>query len=124
MKLFLLKFRVSSLAADCIQFKNQRNKLTAEELVVILGRYNLEALTERGATTRDVKLIHVYPDWNTSPHKWDANVAVLLLSEAVLFTAFIQPVCLPDNESMPDTHDDAGAVSQIDLVTLNMTFHL
>lgn len=59
---------------------------------------------------RDVKSIHVHPEWKVDAEKWDADLAILVLDEAVLFTRFIQPVCLPANLAI-EKYDDGTVVS-------------
>lgn len=109
-KLSLLKVIFALLAAHCIQYKHQRIKLTTEKFTVFIGRYNLDVPVERGATARDVKLIIVHPDWKIFTYKWDADLAVLVLNEAVAFTEYIQPICLPASVKI-ENYDRGTVVS-------------
>lgn len=80
---------------------------------MFLGRYNLDAQAERGAVARDVKSIHVHPEWKVNSEKWDADLAVLVLTEAVSFTQYIQPVCVPASAAI-DHYDEGTVVSYRD----------
>lgn len=84
--------------------------LSADEIVVFLGRYDLESKAEKGSTTREVSSIHVHPEWKIKSDKWDADLALLVLNEIVTFTNFIQPVCVPANKTV-EKYDDGTVVS-------------
>lgn len=68
---------------------------------MILGAYNL-SIRERGIAQRDVKDICVHPDWKVYSDKYDADIAIFVLSSAVEFTNYIRPVCLPTNDGNLD----------------------
>lgn len=67
-----------------------------------LGAYDLSSKNEEGAVTRSVSKIDVHPDWNVYKKKFDADIAILTLSENVTFSDFIQPVCIPANDTAID----------------------
>lgn len=60
-----------------------------------LGAYNLTDKNERGVIERNVAEIFIHPDWDVYDNKFDADIAILLLSENITFTYDIQPVCIP-----------------------------
>ncbi len=64
---------------------------------VLLGAYNLYVKVERGLQQRDVEEIYVHPDWRVFNEKYDADIAILVLSEMVDFTNYIRPICMPDD---------------------------
>lgn len=45
--------------------------------------------------------LHIHPDWNTETEAYDADIAVLMLENSVIFTRYIQPACLIDPNSPP-----------------------
>ncbi|XP_037052393.1 chymotrypsin-like elastase family member 2A [Bradysia coprophila] len=95
-------------AAHCVQQKNSVRKLAPEDVVVLLGAYNLDSKIERGIQQRDVAEIHVHPDWKIFCDKYDADIAIFVLSSAVWFTDYIRPVCIPaDTETF---HDIKGSI--------------
>lgn len=90
-------------ASHCVQPKGVSKKLQPDDVIVLLGRYNLDLKVERGAVQRSVDDIRVHPDWNAFEGKFDADIAILVLNEIIEFTSFIRPVCLPsDFEEISD----------------------
>lgn len=96
-------------AAHCINDKDSLTKLTADEIVVQLGRYDLKSKVERGSTQREVTEVIINPNWKIFTKKWDSDLAILVLSYPVRFTSYIQPVCLPTANT--DTFIDGYVVS-------------
>lgn len=80
-------------------------KLSADDFVVLLGRYNIKYKVERGEITREVKKIHVHPDWDISAFDWDADLAVVTLAKSVEFSNYIQPVCFPADTRVEHFND-------------------
>lgn len=87
-------------AAHCIHDKNVLKKLDPEDIIMLIGRYNIKQWTEAGSETRSVGQIIMHPDWKNYSLKYDADVAVLVLDRVVEFTAFIKPVCLSMDSSV------------------------
>lgn len=88
------------LAAHCLQYKNDLEALSPEDLIVLIGRHNLESSVERGAIQRDVKEIHIHPDWDPISEKWDADLTLLVLKKPVKFSEWIQPVCISADKNV------------------------
>lgn len=78
------------------------------ELLVRLGAYNLTNIRETGAVNRNVSEIIVHPDWEVYEDDYDADIAILVLSDHVPYTNYIRPVCLP-------FEDDATDISAVDV---------
>ncbi|KAG4070568.1 hypothetical protein HA402_011955 [Bradysia odoriphaga] len=74
------------------------------DVMVLLGAYNIDLRTEIGVQPRGVDDIHVHPDWDPSSAKYDADLAILILSEIVEFTKHIRPVCMPENDPPVDVY--------------------
>lgn len=85
-------------AAHCVHQKNSARKLFPDDVLVLLGAYNLDVKLERGAQQRSVDKIYIHPDWRVFSDKFDADLAVFVLSELVEFTNFIRPICLPNDD--------------------------
>jgi len=96
-------------AAHCIRDKGSESELLRTDIIVLLGAYDLTSRFERGVKQRDVEEIHVHPDWREYSDKYDADLAILVLSEIVSFTNFVRPVCLPDHDIVFD--DVTGTVA-------------
>lgn len=105
-------------AAHCIQNKDLPAKLGASELVVLLGRYNLKSDRELGAVRKEVTEIISHPDWHYFEEKWDADLAILVLMTTVVFSNYIQPVCIPDDDTV-ESYKAGTVVSWIWFLQLN-----
>lgn len=74
--------------------------------MVVLGAKNLETFNEVGRVMFGVDTIYIHQNWNPYAAKNDADVAVLMLSEEVTFSNFIQPACIARiPKSMTDIND-------------------
>jgi secreted trypsin-like serine protease len=84
--------------AHCMQPKVEPSQISPqispEELEVLLGKQDLSK-DEAGSERRDVTNIFVHKDWKFQEKKYDADVAILVLNEDVVFSQYIMPVCLP-----------------------------
>ncbi len=69
---------------------------------VLLGAYNLHVKIERGVQQRMVDEIYIHPDWRAFHEKYDADIAIFVLSEIVEFTKYIRPICMPDGDPPVD----------------------
>lgn len=87
-------------AAHCIHDKNVQKKLDPDDIILLIGRYNVKQWVEAGSETWYVEKIIMHPDWKNYSLKYDADVAVLVLDRPVTFSAFIKPVCLTMDTSI------------------------
>lgn len=94
-------------AAHCIQRKNSLAILSPQDLVVLLGAYNITAMDQSGTVKANVTEIHVHPEWDPyfTP-TYDADVAILVLSHSISFTKYIRPICIPTDS----THIDSATI--------------
>lgn len=69
----------------------------------MLGRFNVSDHNEPGSTNSLVYDIKIHPDWDFNSDKYDADIAIVILQDAVQFGKFIQPVCLPPARQQPLT---------------------
>lgn len=70
-------------------------RLSPYEAVVRLGVFNLTDGNESGAIQRNVSEIFTHPEWDVYDDTYDADIAILILSENITFTDDIQPACVP-----------------------------
>lgn len=61
----------------------------------MLGSHNLSVRVEKGRSYVGVDRIEIHPDWNPSSESYDADIAILTLSDDISFTRYIKPICLP-----------------------------
>lgn len=77
--------------------KFQSEPLDPEDVLVFLGRYNLDVKIEKGAVQREVSKIVTHPDWNVQNIRYDADLSILELSAIIDFSDSIRPICLPSS---------------------------
>lgn len=72
-------------------------------MIVKLGMHDLTT-NETGSLTSSVEEIILHPDWNISNSRFDADIAIIILRDPVVFTDFIQPICLPRRKRLLSGH--------------------
>lgn len=82
-------------ASHCFQSKGFLTPLAPELLSVLIGRFNLNNPNEPGAKVSSAQQIILHPDWNIEDDKYDADIAIVVLTETVQYSDQIQPICLP-----------------------------
>lgn len=82
-------------ASHCLHEK-YKVQVPAANVIVFLGRFDIEDENEVGSLEADISDILVHPDWNPFDVSFNADIAVLTLKHQIIFTSLIQPVCLPD----------------------------
>lgn len=82
-------------AAHCLYQKFDSNVLSPSELVVFLGKHNLNSTFERGSVPAYVKKIFVHPEWKPQSEDYDADISVIFLDKPVEYSNYISPVCWP-----------------------------
>ena len=88
-------------AAHCIETADSTN------ITVVAGAHNL--LSEIETTTRQMRTIQqifLHPQYNSSAI--DHDIAVLRVDTPFIFTKYIQPACLPDDEAQ--SNEDVIAI--------------
>ncbi|XP_059610758.1 uncharacterized protein LOC132257743 [Phlebotomus argentipes] len=95
----LISDRLVLTAAHCF-FRNTGEKILVQDVVLILGKYDLRKPDEDGAKIVYPSTLKLHNDYTSyilqgeSKHKPDADIAVLIMPEPVEFTQFIRPICL------------------------------
>jgi secreted trypsin-like serine protease len=77
-----------------MQEKGVREPFRSQDIVALLGAYDLNILHEAGRSIFAIQKIEIHPDWLYQSVQYDADIAVLVLIGEVQFTPYIQPVCL------------------------------
>ncbi|XP_017487283.1 PREDICTED: serine protease gd isoform X2 [Rhagoletis zephyria] len=88
----LVSSRVVISSAHCFRLHKQR--YTANEVLVFLGRHNLRNWNEEHSIAAPVSEIYLHPDYNAALGTYDADIAVLVLKHQVRFNTYIRPACL------------------------------
>ena len=101
--MFLTIFKYDTLfiilAAHCIQEKGENSPLLPRSVIVLLGFHNLSNSIEIGRIPFAVQTIQIHPDWNPYTSSYDADIAVLMLEQDVIFNQHIQPICMTSADS-------------------------
>lgn len=84
-------------AASCIRPKHVDDDTDSEEIEVSVGEFDLVKIN---STLYNVSEIILHPDWKSEGLRYDADIAVLILEEPLEFSDYIQPVCIPHDESI------------------------
>ncbi|KAK7861954.1 hypothetical protein R5R35_006323 [Gryllus longicercus] len=79
-------------AGHCVKPKDQP-EVEPHQIVVYLGIYNLRRVADIHSRAHEVEHIFVHPDYAKTT-SFDADVAVLRLIIAAVYTPFIRPICL------------------------------
>jgi secreted trypsin-like serine protease len=61
----------------------------------MLGKHDLNNYNEQNAKNSSISEIIIHPEWNTDDKIYQADIAIVVLSDAIEFNNFIRPVCLP-----------------------------
>jgi Trypsin len=66
---------------------------------VVAGKHDLRYF-ESSSQKREISEIIIHPDWNTNAVNFDADVAVVTMKYPVFYTSAVQPICLPNYNSV------------------------
>jgi len=82
----------------------------ARDITVLLGVHDLSKRHEAGRFPYAVQNIHKHPDWNPGTDTYDADIAVMILETEVIFSKYIQPICLMNSRSAVATKTEGVVV--------------
>uniref|UniRef100_A0A336MBZ6 CSON009297 protein n=1 Tax=Culicoides sonorensis TaxID=179676 RepID=A0A336MBZ6_CULSO len=95
-------------AAHCVKYDSYT--MSINEIVVILGKYNLDDFSESGSQTAYAKDIIVHPDFMSKDTSFDADIAIILLKRPVQYTQYIRPLCI-FSEILRNSPGEKGTVT-------------
>jgi secreted trypsin-like serine protease len=111
----LISQRLVITAAHCIHNKNEpvSNRRKPEEATFFFGKHNIESLTEdRNYIQSGAIEFHLHQDWRINDDKFDADIAIVVLSRRIPFNKFIKPICLwTSTSSFTDLIDKEGIIA-------------
>ncbi|KAK5638710.1 hypothetical protein RI129_013005 [Pyrocoelia pectoralis] len=84
-------------AGHCIQ--SRRKRFRPDELWVVLGRENIQRWSNDGAQIIQTESVHIHSDFRFTTA--DGDIAVIVLSEEVVFSRFVRPACLWSGSADP-----------------------
>lgn len=79
-------------AAHCLKFDS--HTMSVKEIVIILGKHNLDDFSEVGSQTMYAKDIIIHPDFMSKDTSFDADIAIILLNKPVQYNQYIRPLCI------------------------------
>ncbi|XP_055377368.1 serine protease gd [Condylostylus longicornis] len=96
-------------AAHC--FHIYQKKYNANEVLVFLGRHNLQNWNEDGSSISTIDNIFIHPDYDNNLSSYDADIAVVILKNSIKFGQYIRPACLwNDSEEFEYTENARGTL--------------
>ena len=70
--------------------------LKAKDITALFGRFNISDESEDHGVSRSISQIKIHENYDNDDSAYaDSNIAILILEEAVKFTDYIMPICLP-----------------------------
>lgn len=90
---FLVTKKHVLTAAHCIQDKFKSPPVLPNECYFLLGKSNLK-INEPGSTNSSVSNLISHPDWNPWAPESEADIAIAVLTEPVVYSNFIGSICL------------------------------
>lgn len=91
-------------AAHCIQNKDQKIPRAPNEIVIYLGKYNLDEEFERGSIPVYPSDIRIHPDWKYYTSRYDADIAIIIIDTPVQQSQYIFPACLWNENEEPSNN--------------------
>lgn len=65
-----------------------------QQVTAFAGKFNLSVVNETGSIERSIWKIIVHPDWQQRVQKYDADITIVILRQAVEYSNEIRPICL------------------------------
>lgn len=90
----LISTRIVLTAAHCIQNKGDFERRKAASALFTIGRNDLDSNLEKNYITSRVSQLVTHPQWNPRDTRFDADLALAILTKPIRFTKFIKPICL------------------------------
>lgn len=91
----LISSKIVVTAAHCVHEKAMTLKKKAEDALFYLGKYFIDTLAnEQNFIVSAVNQFEVHPQWKSYDEKYDADIAIAILTKTVQFNKFVQPICL------------------------------
>jgi secreted trypsin-like serine protease len=105
----LISERFVLTAAHCLQNKRQEKPIKLRDVIVYLGRWNLTDMTEANVTA-STEDFFIHPDWKPFDTRWDADIAVIKLTDDIRYSRNIRPVCLWTAKHEARKRGDGGMI--------------
>ncbi|KAG5666898.1 hypothetical protein PVAND_014905 [Polypedilum vanderplanki] len=91
-------------AAHCVHSKQHLQPFFPPDVVVMCGIFDLTNLYDQNIQRIPAKTITVHPSWNYTSKRYDGDIALIELQQAMKFSRFVNRIALPPNEAIrPET---------------------
>jgi secreted trypsin-like serine protease len=108
----LISTKLVVTAAHCIQNKNDELVRKPEDSLFYFGKHNLDSLSEKNYVVSGVNQFFIHPNWDYKNDRYDADIAMVILTKKITFSKFIQPICLwTATNSFEDLIGKSGTVA-------------
>lgn len=106
----LISTKLIVTAAHCVQNKEQLMARKPEDASFYIGKHDITTLAgEKNYIIANALKFIVHPDWSISKDaSFDADIAIAVLYNVVLFSKFVKPICLP---SARDIVGESGTIA-------------
>uniref|UniRef100_A0A1B0DBS2 Uncharacterized protein n=1 Tax=Phlebotomus papatasi TaxID=29031 RepID=A0A1B0DBS2_PHLPP len=103
----LISHKLVVTAAHCF-FDIHNRPVETEDVLVILGQYNLKRPQDTGSEILYPKSVNIHPDYRKRT-SIDSDIAVVVLADNVRFTTYVRPACLwVENDSKDNIVGEVG----------------
>jgi secreted trypsin-like serine protease len=108
----LISTKLIVTAAHCVHYKKDPIIRKAEDALFYIGKHNLESLAEKNYIVSSVNQFIIHPSWDYKDDRYDADIAMVVLTKTISFSKFIQPICLwTTTNSYDDLIGNRGVVA-------------
>lgn len=104
----------SNVAAHNVLERGQKERTSEQELIVWLGKYNLELFEDETIGINPSGFI-LHPDWKPEHNAFDHDIGLLLLNVVVDLSPRVQPIILPEYDESDQALDEDGFVVRTSL---------
>lgn len=78
-----------------MHYKKELIARKASEATFFIGKHNLETFnSDRNHIISSVTQFIIHPQWKPEDDRYDADIAIAVLTRTVTFSKFIKPICL------------------------------
>jgi secreted trypsin-like serine protease len=102
--------RVILTASHCIQDKGDEHPKLPEHSNFVVGKHDLSSNSENDHINVGVLKFIMHPKWKPQRTIYDADIAVVILKEPLVFRRNIRPICLPQ---FSDNHEELVSQSGV-----------
>lgn len=89
----MVSTKVVVTAANCVQNKLETESRKSDRSFFLLGKLKL-LVEDKNFVLTGVEQLEMHPDWDPNDERYDADLAVAILTRTIPVSKFIKPICL------------------------------